>query len=105
MTNEDSPMSALSEVVVFILSVIPLTTSAFQLPPTAAREKRIIRAMQDLLGHRGGGTVLPPGGEHAEQTLRRARVSCRDRKEPTMEVLYECCGGLDVHAKTVVACL
>jgi transposase len=22
-----------------------------------------------------------------------------------MEVVYECCGGLDVHAKTVVACL
>ena len=22
-----------------------------------------------------------------------------------MEVVYECCGGLDVHAKTVVACV
>jgi transposase len=22
-----------------------------------------------------------------------------------MEVIYPCCGGLDVHAKTVVACL
>jgi len=27
------------------------------------------------------------------------------RKERVMQVVYECCCGLDVHAKTVVACL
>ena len=27
------------------------------------------------------------------------------RKEGVMHVVYECCCGLDVHAKTVVACL
>ena len=26
-------------------------------------------------------------------------------KEPTLEIVYECCCGLDVHAKTMVACL
>src|SRR5215471_20599554 len=33
------------------------------------------------------------------------RFSCQNRKELAMEVVYECCCGLDVHAKTVVACL
>ena len=46
-----------------------------------------------------------PRGEHAGQTLCQARFSRQDRKELAMEVVYECCCGLDVHAKTVVACL
>src|SRR5215813_7440507 len=33
------------------------------------------------------------------------RFSCQDRKELAMEVVYACCGGLDVHAKTVMACV
>ena len=33
------------------------------------------------------------------------RLSRQDRKELAMEVVYECCCGLDVHAKMVVACL
>ena len=45
------------------------------------------------------------GGEHAEQTPLSARFSRWGRKESPMEVLHECCCGLDVHAKTMVACL
>src|SRR5438128_76573 len=33
------------------------------------------------------------------------RLSRPDRKEEAMEIIYVCCCGLDVHAKTVVACM
>ena len=46
-----------------------------------------------------------PSGEYAEQSLYDARFSRQDRKELAMEVGYACCCGLDVHAKSVVACL
>lgn len=43
-------------------------------------------------------------GEHAEQTLRLSG-SHADGEGGTMEIIHRCCCGLDVHARTVVACL
>ena len=45
-------------------------------------------------------------GEHAWQTV--ASVRCprsRSRPETTMETIYPCCAGLDIHKATVVACV
>src|SRR5512142_1572611 len=45
-------------------------------------------------------------GEHAWQTV--ASVRCPrsgSRPEATMETIYPCCAGLDIHKTTVVACV
>src|SRR3954454_2650716 len=51
-----------------------------------------------------------PGGEHAEQTAQCLGVAPGaaappNREAPAMDVLIARCAGLDVHKKTVVACL
>src|SRR5437588_9519548 len=55
-------------------------------------------------------TLSPPArGEHAEQTACRLRGRPADRTPlhgaTAMEALHRCCAGLDVHKKTVVACV
>jgi len=57
------------------------------------------------------GTVdccSPRGSTQSRVDLSRHLRPCthkRDGGGGTMDVLYGCCGGLDVHKKTVVACL
>src|SRR5947208_12504760 len=51
--------------------------------------------------------VAPGDGEHAEQNL-DGRGTPRSRRKPregAMETVYERCCGLDIHKRTVVACL
>src|SRR5215210_7341277 len=47
----------------------------------------------------------PTVASSTHSRLFHVRFSHRGRKEETMEILHPCCCGLDVHAKTVVACL
>src|SRR5262249_52276579 len=44
-----------------------------------------------------------PCGEQGEAGFWHGRFSRQERKEVAMEVVYECCCGLDGHAKAVVA--
>src|SRR5438105_2233487 len=55
-------------------------------------------------------TLSPPArGEHAEQTACRLRGRPIDRTPRSgataMEILHRCCAGLDVHKRSVVACV
>lgn len=50
--------------------------------------------------------MLPPKGEHAEQILApKAPRSARTMEAMMVQVVHEQCCGLDVHKKTVVACV
>src|SRR5262249_61385711 len=42
--------------------------------------------------------------EQAEQILPNLKALPPDRKESPMQVVYPICGGIDVHAKMLVAC-
>lgn len=53
-------------------------------------------------------TVATPRSKHAQETCVSFRTACRllvERTAEPMQVLYERCCGLDVHKKTVVACV
>src|SRR5260221_9382147 len=48
----------------------------------------------------------PTVGEHARQTVESFDVpGVGSPQEATMETIYRCCAGLDVHKMTVVACV
>src|SRR3712207_611555 len=52
--------------------------------------------------------LWPPRGEHAEQTLTDSGLrapSVTPERSSVMDVVYERCCGLDIHKKTVVACV
>src|SRR5262245_10462844 len=57
---------------------------------------RVSRGTTDCRSH--------PGGTHSTRTITRHP---RDRRtqEATMDILFERCCGLDIHKRTVVACL
>ena len=47
-----------------------------------------------------------PAGKHAYHTLEKEEVLLAGRSEEAeMDVVYERCCGLDIHKRTVVACL
>src|SRR5438270_1304552 len=58
-------------------------------------------------GHRHEPLIVAPGlGEHARQTVEPFDVpGVGSPQEATMETIYRCCAGLDVHKMTVVACV
>src|SRR5438270_5142681 len=58
-------------------------------------------------GHRHEPLIVAPGlGEHARQTVEPFDVpGVGSLQEATMETIYRCCAGLDVHKLTVVACV
>jgi transposase len=51
------------------------------------------------------GSLCGPGARLLEFMKRTAKPTAQLQLEATMEVLYERCAGLDVHKKTVVACV